>query len=907
MKKHVKTKYFIIPLFILFFHQFSFATTDNIAPLAKIEASTSLNDQYTATNCVDGTIGIDGVGEWACDGILTSWGEMRYPWVKLTWDKPQIINKIILYDRANLYDNVGGGKLLFSDGTTICVNQLAADGEGKAVNFLAKKIDWVEFIVTDGTGKDVGLSEIEVFSAPEQAKDKVALVDPYIETNRGRYIFFITGSLPFGMASSAPLTRNKNQNGGGYNYNETEILGFEQIHSWMMSGIEIMPATVNEKTTLGQQGWKAKFNHDDEIVQPGYHRVMLQENKIWVEQTVTERVNFYQFRYTKATDACIIINLNGKVSNCVMKDAKIKKVNDYEIEGSVSTVDRFWGGPRDVKVFFVIQFDKPFTLKGWKEGDEQTNFNTLEGEKICLGAEYKLAKNDLIKMKVAISYTTIDNARNNLNTELANWDFEKAKNNARNVWQEWLSKIDVKGGTISQQIKFYTDLWHVLLGRQKINDVSGDYPDRTEGKKEGTFTDAIFKIKTLPKNADGSVKFNMYNSDAWWLTQWNVNVLWGLAWPEVLDEMSASMIEYANNGYLLPRGPCGGGYSYIMTGCPASNLIVSTYMKGLLTKAEPEHAFQVIKRNLMPGGMLGSKEDVAFYIKNGWWPNNVGIGIEASFQDWGASQMAYKLNHQGDYKYFLNRSRNWEKNFEPAQKLLFPKDKNGKFMHNDPLNGDGWVEANAWQGTWGVSHAIPELAKKMGGNDAFCEKLNFAFEKSVENDFVFGYSNGYISYANQPGCSNAHVFSYANQPWLTQYWARRVQQQAYSGITPDLGYGGHDEDQGQMGGISALMAIGLFNIQGNQAVTPVYEITTPIFDEITIKLDKKYYEGEYFTIKTHNNSEKNTYIDKAQLNGNEWNDFWFTHKTFQKGGILELWLSDKPNKNWGVKNLPPSK
>jgi hypothetical protein len=104
------------------------------------------------------------------------------------------------------------------------------------------------------------------------------------------------------------------------------------------------------------------------------------------------------------------------------------------------------------------------------------------------------------------------------------------------------------------------------LGRQKINDVSGAYPDRTSGVREGTFTDAEFKVKKLPKDKEGNLKFNMYSSDAWWLTQWNVNVLWGLAWPEVMDEMSASMVQYAINGGLLPRGPSGGGYSYIMTG-----------------------------------------------------------------------------------------------------------------------------------------------------------------------------------------------------------------------------------------------------------------------------------------------------------------------------------------------------
>jgi len=237
----------------------------------------------------------------------------------------------------------------------------------------------------------------------------------------------------------------------------------------------------------------------------------------------------------------------------------------------------------------------------------------------------------------------------------------------------------------------------------------------------------------------------------------------------------------------------------------------------------------------------------------------------------------------------------------PKQNSFFPKDKRGIFIHKDPLNGTGWVEANAYQAVWGLSHDLDELIKLMGGPDSFANKLQYAFEMSRASDFVYAYSSGYISYANQPGCSNAHVFTYAGKPWLTQYWVRQVKEQAYGGVTPDLGYGGHDEDQGQMGGVSALMAIGLFNILGNQSVDPYYEITSPIFDEIIIHLDQRYYEGKQFIIKVYNNSKDHPYIQQARLNGKEHEKFWISHNTFQKGGVLELWLGDKPNYQWGKK------
>jgi len=197
-----------------------------------------------------------------------------------------------------------------------------------------------------------------------------------------------------------------------------------------------------------------------------------------------------------------------------------------------------------------------------------------------VSAQYHVKAGDTIQMKVAISYTSVDNARRNLASESKHWNFDQLRKASQKEWNEMLGRIAVKGGSADQKKKFYTDLWHALLGRHKLDDISGDYPDNTEGERRGNFTiNTKFKVRTLPKDPNGKVKFHMYNSDAFWLTQWNLNVLWGLAWPEISDEFAASLVQYAENGKLLPRGPCGGGYSYIMTGCPATNLITSSFQK----------------------------------------------------------------------------------------------------------------------------------------------------------------------------------------------------------------------------------------------------------------------------------------------------------------------------------------
>lgn len=893
----------------------------NVAPRAKVAASSRLSDDYPEQAVADGIIRTDEQGEWACQGNTQFWGAIRYPWIQLTWPETQMIDRVVLYDRPTEDEHTAGGLLEFSDGSKIRVFAIPNDGSPKTVAFPAKRTRWVKFVVTDGMGVNLGLSEMEVFSADAERTSPVDWVDPTIETTRGRWFFCAPGSRPFGMVSAAPYTRNKNQWGGGYNYNSTEILGFAQIHGWIMSGINLMPTTGDVDPTQGEQGWKSKFTHDGEIIEPGYQRVFLERYGMWVEMTCTDRVSMYRLTCTKDDEAGILVSLGGWLGAVSQVGADVHKVGDTRIEGSVATTDRLWGGPQLTRVFFVIEFHRPFVqIDGWRGKDRLTDvselkmpiaddrtknnrkylFKTLPEERVGVCARYHVAAGGQLRVKIAVSYTSIENARNNFAVECNHWDFASVRRAARDQWNEWLGRIQVKGGTREQKVKFYTDLWHVLLGRHKLDDASGDYPVYM-AQKPSPRSSAALRIKRVPISAEGKPAFHMYNSDAFWLTMWNLNVLWGLGWPEHLDSFTASLVQYADNGGLLPRGPSAGGYTYIMAGCPATSMIACAYQKGLLRKVNADHAYDVMKRNHMPGGMMGVND---CYLNNGWSPGSAGVTVQWAFEDWALAQMAADLGREADAEYFLARSKGWRALVHPEHGLVFPKNADGSWLHTDPLSGRGWVEANSWQGTWSVSHDVRELAGRIGGTDKLCEKLNHAFDMAAPTDFVFGYGGGYVSYANQPGCSGAHVFNHADQPWLSQYWVRRVNEQAYGGTTPDAGYGGHDEDQGQMGGISALMSLGLFSLRGTCSREPIYEITSPVFDEVTITLDPEYYAGRRFIIKTHNNSKENCYIQKATLNGKPLSDCWLYHRDFAKGGQLELWLGPDPNRSWGVAERP---
>jgi hypothetical protein len=188
------------------------------------------------------------------------------------------------------------------------------------------------------------------------------------------------------------------------------------------------------------------------------------------------------------------------------------------------------------------------------------------------------------------------------------------------------------------------------------------------------------------------------------------------------------------------------------------------------------------------------------------------------------------------------------------------------------------------------------LANLLGGRKAYADKLNRAFELSEDAGFIGEGQNGlegaYVSYGNQPGLQVGHLFNYVGYPWLTQHWVRKVKERVYSATTTTDGYGHHDEDQGQMGSLSALMAMGLFEVTGGGLSRPVYDLTSPIFDEIRLP-------GA--TIRTRGEGE---YIQSVRLNGRVHDQAWLYHD--QLRGRLDIELGLRPNKAWGVDELPPS-
>ncbi len=759
-------------------------------------------------------------------------------------------------------------------------------------------------------------------AAAQPVPRPVDYVRPQIDTHQTRWIFFASASRPFGMVALSPDTRLDGDWGAGYIYVEPYIRAFSHIHDWQLAGVPVMPITGRMNGHEGYEAYKSPFSHDKEVIRAGYHKVVLDNSGITAEITSTKRVGFHRYTFPATQDAYILFDTGAPIAMTKMADASIRKTGPQSLAGfskMASTQRR----ERPCTVYFVIEFDQPFAeFGGWEPESGRKVVKpaagSLRGADSGGYARFGFQQPSTVRMKVALSFVGEDNARRNLQAELPGWDFDACVRASAAEWNQWLSKISIEGGTEQQRIKFYTDLWHALLGRRTFSDVDGRYIDNTGPEP---------RVRQVPLNAQGQPARSTHNSDAFWGSHWTLNILWSFAYPRMMSEQIDSLVDYFKNGGMTARGPAGGNYSFVMIGDQATPLIAAAYIKGI-RDFDVGAAYAGARKNAFPGGIrdragyeFGPNPQgggMQYYVERGWIPANPGgrgmhragaaQTLEYAYQDWCLAQFAKSLQKQEDYEQFLKRSSNWKNLFDSSTGWIRPKNPDGSWVEKfEPICTGGacpgFVESNSAIYTYFVPHDIPGLIQAIGGPAKFIEKLNRQFELAAPKRYVTPHGKHgeeWVDYENQPSCHMAHLFSHAGAPWLTQYWVRRVKTESYGDITPFGGYNG-DEDQGQMGALGVLMAIGLFDVTGGAGLEPRYEITSPLFDRITIQLDPRYYPGKTFTITTRNIAPANVYIQSATLNGKPLTGrFWITHKELASGGVLDITLGPAPNKEWGV-------
>ena len=765
-------------------------------------------------------------------------------------------------------------------------------------------------------------------------KDKTPadMVYPFLDSANSRWFFFSSASRPFGMVNLSPDMVLDGAWNSGYRYNENYIRCFSHVHAWQMSGIPVMPTTGDFKGQLGPDAYKSAYSHDSEVAKPGYHKVVLDDYKITAELTSTTRVGFHKYTFPASKQSHILFDLSTVLGPSDQQSGHIEMVSNKELKG-YAVMAPTSRRPKPITVYFNAVFDKPFdTFKGWQKGALKDIEGKITGEKVGGYVSFQTKNKEVRMMKVGISYVSEEQANLNLQTELPHWNFDKIVSDSRSEWNEKLSRIEVEGGSEKQQRRFYTDLWHALQGRRIISDANGKYIDNTGSKP---------RIGQIPLNTDGRPKFNHHNSDSFWGAQWSLNTLWHLVYPEITESFVNSMLMMYDDGGLIPRGPSGGNYTYVMTGASSTPFITSAYLKGI-RGFDINKAYSGLVKNHQPGGMMSKAGyehntvkggGIEAYLERGYIPHPLfkkrygghqdgsTQTLEYSYQDYALAQLAKNLGKTADFDTYSKRALNYKNIWNKDIGWMWVKDTTGNWVEPvDILKYDnGWEEGNGAQYTWFVPHDVKGLTQLVGSREAFTEKLNHSFELASKHDFVSGKSHAnetqehnrrvYINYGNQPSMQTAFLFNFSGAPWLSQYWTHQIMDKVYGDLSPEYGYSG-DEDQGLMGSLAVLLKIGIFSTNGGTSEKPYYEIVSPQFDKITIKLNPKYYTGKSFTIETNHGTGENEkiYIDSAELNGKPLDQPWVLHDTLVKGGTLKLNLKNIPNKKWGseTSQAPPS-
>lgn len=765
-------------------------------------------------------------------------------------------------------------------------------------------------------------------SLPAQ-RTPLECADPTIGTTHCRWFFYTPGALPFGMAKPGPCTdaHYGNKSGWeavGYDSRHTSLESFVCFREFQIGGLAAMATTGPLQTIPGplenpDAGYRSRFDKADEVAQPGYYSVLLRDYGVRAELTATPRVSFLRFTYPQAEAGHLILDVGHQQGESgPVLDAAVRIVNDREMEGFVVTHPKYintYQPGAAMKMYFVARIDRqPAGAGTFRNAEVYSDQKALLGPGVGLYVSFP-AGSGAVTLKLGQSYTSIANARFNLDREASDLTFDDAKRLAQNRWAEMLGRIQVTGGREEDRVKFYTALYHALLGRGLASDANGAY-----SKNDGA-------IGQIPLDAKGEPLYGHYNSDSLWGTFWNLNQLWALAYPDYLSEYLRCHLDiYRDCGWLpdsIAASKFVSGVGTDFTGV----LLAGAYHWGI-RDYDISQAFAALLKNELgwqnrPVGV--GKADLKSFLDLGYVPllrqvSSAGDAIadgspfsashtlEYSFSCWAAAQMAQSLGETDAYSKLLGYSRGWEKLYDSETKFIRPKDKTGTFIadFNPRKPWVGFQEGNAWQYTFYVPHDIPGLKARMG-EQTFYDRLEDVFSQAAKTRFgggeqidAFSGLENVYNHGNQPSLHIAWLFNYAGRPWRTQHWVRRICDDFY-GTGRIHGYGfGQDEDQGQLGAWYVMAALGIFDVQGGTPQKPVFQLGMPLFDRALIQLHPKYYKGGQFSLQVAGDASSRPYIQSAKLNSEALNRCELPWEEVQAGGTLEISVGPEPDPAWGV-------
>lgn len=725
--------------------------------------------------------------------------------------------------------------------------------------------------------------------------------------------------MPFGMAKPGPSTNGHWGNASGweatgYDYRDHSIEGFPCLHEFQVGGIVLMPTngqlrTVPGDTTGVNTGYRSRYDHNDEIAAPGYYSVLLKDYGIKAEVTATPRVAFQRFTFPQGNDSHLLFDIgNRQGESGAVRDARIEYKPDSTIEGWVITepeyVKKYQPGAVVPLYFSAILDKQPATCGAFNGNAVKAGVREASGVGAGMYFTFHTTEGEQITAKVGLSYTSVANARLNRETEAGTQTFEQAERTARTTWEQYLSRINVGTKVKADKVKFYTGLYHALLGRGLASDINGAYP-----RHDGTVGQIALK--------DGRPVHNLYNTDAAWGAQWNLSQLWIMAYPEYMsDYISSHLLVYKDSGWLAD-GLANSRYVSGVGTNLLSTIIAGAYECGI-RDFDTQLAYEACLKNELDGDNrpLGAgKVDTRDFVTYGYVPHaDSGEGpaeafkfsashtLEYSFSAWAVAQWAKQLGKTADYNRLMKLSKGWERLYDPSTNFIRPRLKDGTFIdHFDPMEvWRGFQEGNAWQYTFYVPHDAQSLVDKVGAKE-FNQRLDSIFTISQKLIFSGGTEVGAFAglktlynHGNQPCLHTSWLFNEAGRPSRTQKWVRAILNEFY-GTDGIHGYGyGQDEDQGQLGAWYVIASMGLFDMKGLTDNNPSFALGSPLFDKITIKLNPKYYKGREFVIQTRHNSPTNLYVQRFVLNGKALHSPRLPFSALSQGGTLIMDMGSTP-------------
>lgn len=759
-------------------------------------------------------------------------------------------------------------------------------------------------------------------------------VNPNIGTVHSRWFVYTPASVPFGMAKLGASTNGTYGNvqgweAVGYEDTHTSIDGFPCFHEFQVGGLSLMPVNGEVKTTPArlenpQDGWRSTFDKSDEEAHPGYYSVLLKDYGIRAELTATKRVGFQRYTFPASESSHIIFNVGNREGESGNVRDSYAVCDGNVVSGYIVTepeyVKKYQAGATVCMYFYATLSKAPESVSGFQYyGSELKDGNSIQGPGAVLVLNYKTSENEQIDVKLGLSYTSVENAKANYMAEAEDLSFDNARRSAAEDWSEQLSRIEVKGGSEDSRIKFYTGLYHCLLGRGLASDVNGAYP-----KNDGT-------VGQIELGKDGKPVHNHYNTDAIWGGYWNLTPLWALAYPEYYNDWCASqLLVYKDAGWLGDGIACSKYVSGVGTNM-VSIALAGAYNSGIRDFDIETMYAAARKDNLEWRDRIegAGKMDVRRFVEDGYVPYvddpgfvayekgatfSVSHTLEYSFSAYATAQLAKQLGHEDDYRQLMELSDGWAKLFDDDLKLVRPRVPGGEWIDNfDPYESwRGFQEGNAMQYTFFVPQNPDSLIARMG-KDEFNERLDTIFTQARKTIFgggkvAFAFSglSSPYNHGNQPSLHIPWLFNFSGKPYLTQKWTRLICDEFY-GTDGEHGYGyGQDEDQGQLGSWYVLAAMGLFDVQGGACSEPTYQLGSPEFDEITVHLSKFNTKGGTFKIRAKGNSADAMYVQNATFNGKPLDRCWLYRDEVFNGGELVLQMGTEPSDVWNNSEPPVS-